>query len=147
MKKIYILLLGVVLVALGGCTQNNGHIGPIFGSWSLVGMTEDGEPLDLSGETIFSFQNVLVQVTKYEDDPYNPIIRYGNFTMEDDILTLKFQNKPTPTGSYTYVTPEWLHFPSDGNLNFDVKKLNGSKMELVLDNDGKIYEYSFKKTW
>lgn len=148
MKKIYLVIIGLALLIMSGCTQYNGYIGPIFGSWALVEMTENGEPMQIEYETIFSFQNEVVQVLKLIDPPYTVMPRYGNFSISEDVLTLKFQDKPTPDDSYKYMTPEWLHFPEDGlPIHFDVKKLNGSEMILSLDNEGKVYGYSFKKTW
>lgn len=141
-------MLLLSLMAAGGCTQYNGHIGPIFGSWALVEIAEDGTSLELEDETVFSFQNEIVQVIRLDDPPYETTVRYGNFSITDETLTLKFQNFPTVTGSYMYLTPDWLHFPRGGNpIEFDVRKLSGSEMRLVLDNGGKTYEYNFRKTW
>lgn len=140
------IVLSLTLIC--GCTQYNGHIGPIFGSWSLVGITEDGQPLELADETVFSFQNEVVRVVKLVDPPYSSMSRYGNFTLSSDVLTLRFQSKPTPSGSNLFVTPDWLHFPQDGSpIIFEIRKLGGSEMVLAFDNDGKSYVYSFKKTW
>lgn len=148
MKKIYLALIVMSCAILCGCTQYNGHIGPIFGSWSLMSITEDGVPVDLGDETVFSFQNEVVRVVRLVDPPYSSMTKYGNFTLSDDVLTLRFQAKPTPSGSYMYVTPDWLYFPTDGQpIVFKVVRLNGSEMELSLDTEGATYGYSFKKTW
>ena len=90
---IFYVLLGILMTA---CTQNNGHLGPLFGSWSLVGLTEDGKPVELEDKTVFSFQNELVRVVKIEEFPNQSETRYGNFTHSGDQLTLKFQKDPTP---------------------------------------------------
>lgn len=143
---ISMLLLGVVLVC--GCTQNNGYLGPLFGSWSIVEITEDGIPVELGDETIFSFQNEIVRVVRLVDPPYSSVTKFGNFTHTDDKLTLMFQPEPTQSGSYMYMTPDWLYFPKgESKLIFEVRKLTGSKMELSLDSEGRIMIYSFEKTW
>ncbi len=148
MRKLNLALTMLSLILMCSCTQYNGHIGPIFGSWSLVAITEDGLPIELDDETVFSFQNEVVRVARLVDPPYSTTFRYGNFSLSDDVLTLKFQAKPTPSDSYLYVTPDWLHFPLDGNpIHLEIRKLTGSEMSFTLDNDGKIYGYSFKKTW
>lgn len=148
MKKTFTLLITLALILISGCTQNNGHIGPIFGSWSLVGITDGGESLDLDGETVFSFQNKVVQVTKLVDPPYTVLTRYGNFVISDDFLTMKFQLGPTSEGSYAYTLPDWIYFPQDeGQIRFDVKKLKGSEMILILESGDSHLEYYFKKTW
>lgn len=148
MRKPLFAMIVLTAALLCGCTQYNGHIGPIFGSWSLVAMSEDGIPMDLDDETIFSFQNEVVRVVKLTNPPYSSVSRYGNFTLSDDVLTLRFQSEPTASDSHLYITPDWLHFPQDGSpIVLDVKKLSSSEMKLTLDTDGKTYCYSFKKTW
>ena len=148
MRNLYFAMIVLSLFLFSGCTQYNGYIGPIFGSWSLVAMTEDGLPMDLDDETVFSFQNEVVRVVKLVDPPFSSLSRYGNFTLSDDVLTLRFQSEPTASDSHLYLTPDWLHFPQDGSaIRLDVKKLSGSEMMLTLDADGKTFGYSFKKTW
>lgn len=150
-RKIRLFCFGVLALVLtlpGGCTQNNGHLGPLFGSWALVEITQDGEPLDLGDETVFGFQNEIVNVVRYIDPPYTITTRYGNFSHAGDELTLKFQTEPTATGNRSYMAPEWLHFPKDENiLHFEVRKLTGSEMALSIQADGATMEYRFRKTW
>ena len=147
-RKICTLLFFFILISAGGCTQNNGYIGPVFGSWSLVEISEDGEPLPLNDETVFSFQNEVVRVVRLVNPPYSAVTKFGSFTLSGDVLTLMFQQGPTPSGSYMYMAPDWLHFPKGETVvPLNVRKLNGSEMVLTLDNGGKIFEYSFKKTW
>ena len=147
MKKIYIAIV-LCLLMCTNCTQNNGHIGPIFGSWTLMEMTEDGSVMaDNKENTIFSFQNQIIQVTLLVDPPYTVEYRYGNFTLDDDMLTLKFQSKET-SDSNLYIAPEWLHFPVDGKpIRLDIRKFKGNTMTLVMNSEGTEYSYFFKKTW
>lgn len=148
MKKLYFAILAISLSLLCGCTQYNGHIGPIFGSWALVEMTEDALPVEVPYETVFSFQNKVVRVMRLVDPPFSAGTNYGEFTLSDDLLTLNFQPLPTPSGSGMYMTPDWLHFPQGGvPVRLDVRHLTGSQMTLSLDNDGKTYVYYFEKTW
>ncbi len=148
MKKSFIAFIVLSLSLLCGCTQYNGHIGPIFGSWALVDVTEDGSNVSLDDETVFSFQNEVVQVLRLTDAPYEVEARYGNFSISDEYLTLKFQSQPTADGSYKYMVPDWLYFPEDGKpIQFDVRKLNGSEMILSLDSGSKVLVYTFKKTY
>ena len=148
MKKIYHLVLLLSIAVLCGCTQYNGHIGPIFGSWSLVSITEDGEPLDLGDKTVISFQNEVVRVVRLADPPYQETNRYGNFTLSDNVLTLRFQTEPTAWGNQTYMTPDWLYLPLDvASLRFDVRKLTGSEMVCSIDVGNHTMVYSFRKTW
>lgn len=149
MKKSIYVIAAVAMLFLCGCTQFDGHIGPIFGSWALREITEeDGSRLELQYETVFSFQNEVVQVVRLDDPPFRTEAKYGNFKVTKEKLTLKFQAQPTESGSYLYVTPDWLYFPEDGEpIVFDIKKLNGSDMDLVLDTGGRRLEYKLEKTW
>lgn len=149
-KSLAFVFMMISIWVLNSCTQNNGYIGPIFGSWSLISITENGVPIQLDDETVFSFQNQVVQVMKYKEPPYTGTgtTKYGNFTISDDVLTMKFQLKSPDTDNYVYMTPDWLHFPMDGKpIHFVIKKLSGSKMILILPTDNSELEYSFDKTW
>ena len=59
MKNTLIIVISLLL-GLCGCTQYNGHIGPIFGSCSLIEISEDGVALKMNEENTFSFQNQIV---------------------------------------------------------------------------------------
>lgn len=148
--KHHILSLLIPMFALCGCTQYNGHIGTIFGSWSLQEITEDGRPVDLSPyETVFSFQNEVVRVVGYyEDNSLDFVTRYGNFIKTENELTLKFQAKPTESGSYQFLTPDWISLPLDGlPIDFHIDELKGDSMILTLTEGDMKYTYRFKRTW
>ena len=147
-KLLSLSTLSAAFLIHSGCTQNNGHLGPLFGSWSLIEIAQNGHQIELGDETVFSFQNEIVSVVRYVDPPYTVVTKYGNFSHIGNDLTLIYQPSPTPSGSNIYMAPEWLHFPKDENIiNFKVRKLTGSEMELVLEADGTTMNYSFKKTW
>ncbi len=147
MKKTLLMTI-LALIGLCGCTQYNGYIGPIFGSWSLVEISDNGMPLEMDEKTIFSFQNEVVQVFLEAEDPLPPTMRYGNFEKTDDTLTLKFQTTPTESGSHMYMTPDWIYLPLDVSaINFDIKKLNGKEMVLVLESGSSPLQYKFERTW
>lgn len=147
MKKTLMIMI-LALIGLCGCTQNNGYIGPIFGSWSLVEISDNGSPLKLNYETTFSFQNEVVQVIRCVDEYMSTSTRYGNFVKGDDTLTLKFQTIPTESGNQMYMTPDWIYFPTDlSAINFDIKKLNGKEMILVLESGPTPLQYKFVRTW
>ncbi len=138
----------LALIGLCGCTQNNGYIGPIFGSWSLVEISENGDSLVFKDETTFSFQNEVVQVIRYADNYMSTSTRYGNFVKDDETLTLKFQTRPTESGSQMYMTPDWIYLPIDlSAIYFDIKKLNGKEMILVLESGPTSLQYKFVRTW
>lgn len=148
MNKLLTLFLLLLMLAGTGCTQNNGYIGPVFGSWSLIGISEDGIPLALTDETVFSFQNEVVQVQLIKSE-FERVLRYGNFSISDDVMTMTFLTRLEPgQDGYEFLMPMWLYFPvGEMPLMFEVKKLKGNSMELAIDNGGKTYTYVFSKTW
>ena len=148
MNKFLTSFVLMLLLIGSGCTQNNGYIGPVFGSWALVEISEDGIPLELIDHTVFSFQNEVVQVDHILSE-FDRILRIGNFAISDDIMTMKFLTEHTPDykGS-TFLMPTWLYFPKgEMPLRFDILTLNGNRMQLALDNGGKKYVYKFERTW
>lgn len=149
MKKFFIAVCISTILAVCGCTQNNGYIGPIFGSWSLMEISVDGVPLEMQKPTVFSFQNEVVRVMQIAENPFEGETRYGNFSISDDILSIKFLTELDPdVDSYRFLMPSWLYFPSgEMPLRFDIKELKGSKMVLVLYDGSRDLTYSFEKTW
>ena len=148
MNRLLIPIILILMLMGFGCTQNNGYIGPVFGSWSLVSISRDGHQLPLNGETVFSFQNEVVQVELIKSE-FERVLRYGNFSISDDVMTMKFLSGPDPEhDGYEFIMPTWLYFPvGEMPLRFDVRKLSGKAMELAIDNDGDVYLYEFSKTW
>lgn len=149
MRKFCFVIRMLVILSICGCTQNNGYIGDIFGSWALMEVKADGIPLDLEKETVFSFQNKVVRIMKVSDNPFERDAKYGNFSISDDVLTLKFQTELSPDGDGNqFLMPGWVYFPEgEMPLVFEVRTLNGSRMELAIDNRGETYVYKFDRTW
>ena len=148
MNKLLIPIFFMLMLTGFGCTQNNGYIGPVFGSWSLVDISIDGLQMPLTGETVFSFQNEVVQVELIQSE-FDRILRYGNFSISDDIMTMRFLTRLEPgQDGYEFLVPTWLYFPvGEMPLTFEVRKLKGNSMELAIVNGGKTYTYLFRKTW
>lgn len=151
MKYIRFLAITVALVLTAACTQSDGHIGHLFGSWHLEEATAAGEPLELpaGSDTFFSFQNSVIMVTLSTDD-YNASVSYGSFRHDGDILVLDFENhdNATAVGTGRYQAPVWLGFPSHGIFNLIVGRLDSGRMTLRWQNaDGVDYTYNFTKTW
>ncbi|MDE5757062.1 MAG: hypothetical protein K2H85_00470, partial [Allobaculum sp.] len=60
MKKVFFAFIVMIATIMGGCTQYNGHIGPIFGSWSLDSIAEGFRTIEIEAEPIYSLLNELV---------------------------------------------------------------------------------------
>ena len=144
------LALAFVCILMGACTQNDGHIGKIFGSWSLSLMTIDGEERQLGdGEfSTMSFQGDIVMFV-LADQLHNSVKSYGTWRMTDNILSLDFNHSSDgfPTGTGVFAPPAWLYMP-DGVSDYQITKFTSDRLELLrVAEDGRIYIYKFKKTW
>ncbi len=154
MKTRSILTLAIVLLISllsASCTQNNGHIGKLFGSWSLTEMTCDGEQLTLpSGSTggIMSFQGAVVRFNLLFG-PETHDVSVATWSQLDETITFNFNHSADgiPTGTGGYAPIAWLHF-SELTETVNVTELSNSHLYFWRqDKDGHIYNYKFDRTW
>lgn len=137
----------LAIVTMTGCTQNNGHIGKLFGSWALVEMTCDNELMAIPTGSM-SFQSSMVCFTLRHDADYRTI-NVGTWQQIDDFLIFDFSHHSdgSASGEGVYAPPSWMHFEGN-NVKTDVVELSGKRLELLwVDHDGHIYNYKFDRTW
>ena len=152
MTRLRYILLATLLLALCSCTQNNGRIGRLFGSWVLETVTLNGQPLPMPNgtETIWSFQSDVLRIT-LEEEYHHTTSYFSTFSQIDgNILRLDFTHKDdnTPAGTGVYGAPVWMGFPESGV--FDLTVADSPKDRLVLTftrSSSQIYTYTFSKTW
>lgn len=140
----------VVAVLLCGC-QNNGHIGTIFGSWSLDFVVIDGEeqpfPAGLEA-AVMSFQGTVVRFSSVEE--FEEASRtMCSWSRQGDILTFNFENSDnmSPIGQGSYARPAWMHFDKLVE-DVTITQLDNSTFRFMrTDGDGKEYQYKFSRTW
>lgn len=144
--KAKILYMMLLLVALCGCTQNDGMIGSWFGVWALDKIEIDGKE-DTGyevGSTFFSFHTSVVRVCKVEDGVVMED-RYGTWKSADGYLTLDFSHHddahPEP-GDVYYAPPEWIYFTDFVERMWMAEK-TGRKMVLEYGQ----YTYYLRKTY
>lgn len=151
MARIKILIVALLALAAAGCTQNNGRIGRLFGSWVLEKALINGQDIDLPAgtETYFSFQADVVRVT-LEEDHYAAQSRLGTFRMlSEEVLQLNFDHSDdtTPSGSGAYAAPEWLGFPAKGVFNLQATG-SGDLLKLLYNREPDVtLVYYLTKTW
>lgn len=137
-------MIAIVLAfTANSCTQNNGYIGDLFGSWVLQEMTIDSDVKEFPSDTYItiSFQGDVAMFV-LADDRHNTIKTYSLFTHDDDILTFNFAN-----GFYLDSPILLLGFNSEIEIT-KITKLNNNNLNFTrTDNEGKIYNYKFKRTW
>lgn len=152
MKVLRYIILPTAIALLPSCTQNNGHIGPLFGSWHLEAMTCDGENIaqPKGTDTYWNFQGAVINVLLV-DTMYESFFYIGTWEFEsDDMLALDFTHRSdiAEPGTGFYEAPAWMGFPANEVLRLDVCRLDGSHMTLGWTSDeGKKYTYNFNKTW
>lgn len=158
-KSASLLLCALLMLVLGGCTQNNGYIGDLFGTWRLDRLTCDGAPQVLypgcesEGDEpgripelyTFSFQGSLIGVVAiYPHHDFSEA--YGSFEHAGDILYLNFDHTDND-GGYMYTPPAALHLP-DTLVPMNIEKLTSSEMHIwYVSDDGKRYDYYLNKAF
>lgn len=139
-----------VAVLLGGCTQNHGHIGRLFGSWYLYAMTCNGAEEDIAvyGDTFWSFQSNLIMMTT-ESEHYQVHKSYGTWTETDDALILDFSYTYEDTSAdNAYNPPVWIGLPKAADIVLEYMVKSNKDMSLrYVDAEGNIYEYFLRKTY
>lgn len=120
---IYSLLIAAIAFLAGGCTRNNGDIGPIFGKWKVESIETEGigDAPEYEGNIFLAFQNSVVMVQTVL--PLHEYVEcFGNFTLTSETLHLVF-----PDESFTL--PPQLMLPRDAELK--VAELDGKRMQLI----------------
>lgn len=150
MKHTSVLVAAGLLmsVLLAGCTQNNGHIGKLFGSWVLVERVAPGaSPLPSDATFYMSFQGDVVQfITEYEH--YDYLRFFATWQRQGDRLTLNFDNKNDneAPGQGGFAPPQWLVNPSL-HTTLMVTELDGGHLELADISGSDEIIYKFDRTW
>jgi hypothetical protein len=84
MKQHIRILLSLLLMT--ACTQNNGHIGDLFGRWQLLEITTPDATVTADGTLFLCFQNAVVKFQHYKPEVHASAGYYGTFVHTDDSL-------------------------------------------------------------
>lgn len=139
--KIATLCVAILaLLALNGCTKQNGDIGAHFGLWHLESYTVDGaQAQHYEGNVFFAFQG---EITRFDLVKPNHEVeeQYGNWENQNGLLVCWFPS--SITGRF-----DFIGVADHGVKNyFKVIRITSSEMELSLaSEDGHTYHYHFKK--
>lgn len=124
-KHIRVMMISMVAVLsliVSSCTQNGGYIGDLFGRWHLVEIEANNmEAPAQAGEIYWAFQGDMFQM-QLDRGEHSVSTTYGLYTLEDDILTLKFPEEGYPPFPQTGLARE---------NRLEVLKLNHGEMILV----------------
>lgn len=155
-SKILTLIVTVLTLTLGGCTQNNGHIGPLFGVWRLDTVTADGvltmDGVTDDGETYitWAFQGDIICVQ--QNIPHHGrIISLGSWETYDDdtriILDFTHHDDVNPAGTDQYKLPAAMLLTTPWKYYCRLD-LSGRHMTVSTSNtDGTQVKFTLTKTY
>lgn len=85
------MVLFLLLLCSSGCTQNNGYIGDLFGTWYLQSISSPEHPIDDAKEYYLLFQGSVFCLKEVDVQAYTVINAYGSFEEQDGTLVLDFK--------------------------------------------------------
>lgn len=148
MKRItyYISVLCLTLLMCSGCTQNNGRIGPLFGSWLMTEYTVDGQKVDFPADdyTTLSFQGEIVRFSLIDESDDEQINCYGSWQQSGSTITLDFdfRSDNSPEGN----APYWLELPAE-TCTFTISGPKDGRFTLAGTGFAAGYILHFERTW
>lgn len=127
----------MVMLAMPGCVQNNGHIGHWFGQWKVERVTIDGQDdADYEGGVFFCFQGAVFGVRTSTGWMWYGRWEENNKGMVDVVFNT----------DESAVPPAYLHVHLDEKMVFRLVSHKGSDKVLeYVGPDGKTYTYYLKK--
>lgn len=145
MRRITLLLIGIVALLTASCTQNNGNIGFWFGTWQCEEIAIDGvKKTDYTRNMFFKFQaNVCDIVTTYPHNEYRQ--HFAEFKEQDNgTITLDFGY--TADGDFCYeFNPPAESMLEKGQNILTYHKDGSKKMTLTFNANGRTITYKLKK--
>lgn len=148
MKRTLIYMMAAITLLISSC-QNDGHIGPLFGTWRVDSYTRDGVEVTMDYATTFSFQNNIVEVNRLLDNLGDYTRGTGTWSEDGNYLILDFTHydSDTPAGTGIYSAPSWLGMTSSEVMKM-VRIIDGRNMTWTWTApDGAVCVYHLHKTW
>lgn len=147
MRRITLLIVGLIALIAGSCTHNNGDIGFWFGTWQLTEISVDGEKQqDYNRNIFFKFQaNVCDIITVRQHNDYRQF--FAEFKPQENgtiIIDCGHTSGTDDFHDYDFDMPEGVAFKKGENL-LKYNKINSRKVTLTFENDGKTIIYTLKK--
>ena len=141
-----------------GCTQNDGDINGLFGSWYMTALEVEGSDdalpqgyvsaADGGYDYLWSFQNNIVSIEWHTDRLGSKVKCYGTFVDNGDTLALDFghSDDTTVAGDALYAPPAALGLTANAVLKF--AKRSGDSLVLKYEvSANRTIIYTLKKTW
>ncbi len=138
-----------MMVTMSAC-YNDGDIGNLYGFWRIESYTIDGEDAmtEMVENTIFSFQNDIVQVKWPVDDYLTYNYTTGTWTREGNEMSLNFTHHDDQYahGTGIYEAPAWLSMTSSEIMHMTYTSDASHRFNLSwVDPQGRHIAYTFDK--
>lgn len=150
-RRYTLILLSLMFVGLSSCTQNDGHIGSLFGVWRLTSVTADGVQVDLYDDDDpaapeayeWCFQGNVIKINELL--PHHDLrMSYGIWSREGDKLLLDFSYGNNTIDDFT--PPAALHLVEYGVTTLTMTVMTSDRMAgWYVADDGVKYEYTLSK--
>lgn len=148
MKQLTYMVLCIFLAAfMAGCTQNNGDIGPWFGTWRLDEILIDGDADEnYRDNIIWKFQSDVISIVEVDDVNHEANPSWGTWLLGDNTITLEFVYSDDIFGNSSdrYTPPAATHIPA-GATTMRVEKLTKGEIILSYQSADCVYTYYLKK--
>lgn len=137
----------------GGCTQNNGHIGDLFGAWALIDVTDqDGNIVVSTDDADFSTLRFQSDIAVFAHDTGGTVTGVSTCTWSraDGMLLFDFghSDNDNAAGSGPYAPPAWLLFPDGQNIAATLRALDSAHLIFTIGKpSGESLTYNFQRTW
>ncbi len=147
MRRLSLIIFGIVALISTSCSQNDGNIGFWFGTWQCSEISIDGEGQSgYTGNMFFKFQTGICDIVVVSS--HNDFTQYFcEFKPQDNGTVILDCGHTAGTDSfhdYDFDLPDGLPFVKGDNI-FKYDRINSRKVRLTFDNDGKTYIFTLKK--
>ena len=138
MKKLLYPIIMLAMLAIAGCTTNNGDIGFLGGYWRLDAIeVDDVDDTTYNGNITWAFQNNIIEISVLLD--YHQRENYfGTWTRQGDILTLNYTHHSDllAPGEGELGLPPAMHLKAPVEIAFKIGDNPGRTMTLTAVTPG-----------
>lgn len=153
-SKLSILLAttALLLAIATACTQNNGHIGRIFGVWRLDAVAVDGvDDTTFDADITWAFQGDIIEI-QTNLPHHDRILSFGSFSLTDDesrlLLDFTHSDAANPAGTRQYALPAAMLLPTPATYTCAVDWSGSRAMAVTATRaDGRLITYYLTKTY
>lgn len=140
-------IIAILMLALCGCTHNNGNIGPWYGQWKLEALEVDGREDPAYGHNQFwAFQNDILVINEVMSET-DHLVRYATWRQEGEMLLIDFSHSDadTPSSDVNYTPPPILGLKPQAVNALKIESLGHGRTVLTYDTGDRLITYRLRK--